>query len=179
MVDDTNAVISSHDDHVSVPSRQTLAVRWLPLLVLILGCQWCGFGGGAPSIAAEPPSPQQEAAKPAASSLPDDVATWKKDDYFRARQANDPRLLKAVAFLGEKVRGSGPAAQGLAELLKPMPAAPAAATTDEDRSSAARPTVSPRILAAGLAALDPPYLEIRMALFWRCTCSCPPERSPA
>ena len=51
--------------------------------------------------------------------LPDDVATWKKEDYYRARQETDPKLLEAVVYLGEKFPGSDHAARGLTELLKP------------------------------------------------------------
>ncbi len=56
--------------------------------------------------------------------VPDDVAQWKKEDYFRARQENNPKLIEAVARLGEKTRGSIPAAQGLTDLLKPLPPEP-------------------------------------------------------
>jgi len=56
--------------------------------------------------------------------IPDDVSKWKKNDYYRARLENDPRLLKAVEWLGEKARGSEPAAQGLTDLLKPLPTEP-------------------------------------------------------
>jgi hypothetical protein len=53
--------------------------------------------------------------------LPEDVAKWKKADYSRARQQNDPKLLLAIAYVGEKTRGSEAAAQELTELLKPLP----------------------------------------------------------
>ena len=56
--------------------------------------------------------------------IPDDVSKWKKNDYYRARQENDPRLLKAVEWLGENAQGSEPAAQGLTDLLKPLPTEP-------------------------------------------------------
>jgi hypothetical protein len=56
--------------------------------------------------------------------LPDDVAQWKKEDYFRARRESNPKLVEAVARLGERTRGSVPAAQGLTDLLKPLPPEP-------------------------------------------------------
>ena len=97
----------------------------------------------APSTS-EPPPPSNRPVAPSASSqktedakkedskkekdedrpIPDDVSEWKKNDYYRARQENDPRLLKAVEWLGEKAQGSEPAAQGLTDLLKPLPTEP-------------------------------------------------------
>jgi len=65
--------------------------------------------------------PKKQPPKPPA--LPDDVAKWKKEDYYRARRENSPKLLDAVVRLGEKARGSAPAAQGLTDLLKPLPPA--------------------------------------------------------
>ena len=50
--------------------------------------------------------------------LPDDVSKWEKGDFVRARQENNPKILEAVAYLGEKFPGSVPVAQGLADLLK-------------------------------------------------------------
>lgn len=84
------------------------------------------------------PDPQPQAAKPAEKkpeaeakkeeapkeeipALPNEVMKWKKPDYYRARKENHPKLLEAVAYLGEKFRGSDPAAQGLTDLLKPLP----------------------------------------------------------
>ncbi len=60
---------------------------------------------------------------------PDDITKWEKGDFIRARQENNPKLLEAVAYLGEKSPGSVPAAQELAEMLKtPKPTDPNAAT---------------------------------------------------
>jgi hypothetical protein len=59
------------------------------------------------------------------SKLPDDVSKWEKSDFIRARQDNNPKLLEAVAYFGEKSPGSVPVAQELAELLKtPQPLDP-------------------------------------------------------
>jgi hypothetical protein len=73
-----------------------------------------------------PPGPQapgQEPKKeePKKPSLPDDVAKWKKNDYYRARKKNDSKLVQAVVYLGQTFRGKETAARGLTELLKPLP----------------------------------------------------------
>ena len=65
---------------------------------------------------------KDQPAKEQPRPLPDDISTWKKEDYFRARQQNDPKLLLAIAYLTEKAPGSEAVAQGLTELLKPLPA---------------------------------------------------------
>jgi len=56
--------------------------------------------------------------------LPDDVTKWKKDDFFRARKENNPKLIEAVRHLGKAYPGSRPSAEGLRELLKPLPPPP-------------------------------------------------------
>jgi len=57
--------------------------------------------------------------------LPEDVAAWNGDDYFRARQEGSPRLIEAIGLLGEGFVGSESVAKGLAALLpKPEPAEP-------------------------------------------------------
>ena len=73
--------------------------------------------------------------------LPDDVSQWKKEDYFRARVENNPKLVEAVARLGEKTRGSIPAAQGLIALLMPLPPMPP--------PGAGPPAAAPGTAAAG------------------------------
>ncbi|MGA2061147.1 MAG: hypothetical protein ABSG67_11745 [Thermoguttaceae bacterium] len=50
--------------------------------------------------------------------LPDDISKWEKGDFVRARQENNPKLLEAVAYMGEKFPGSVPKALELADLLK-------------------------------------------------------------
>jgi hypothetical protein len=70
-----------------------------------------------------PPKPAEtaNAKPPEIPPLPDDVAQWKREDYFRARLENNPKLVDAIARLGERTRGSAPAAQGLTFLLTPLP----------------------------------------------------------
>jgi hypothetical protein len=67
------------------------------------------------------PTPTANVKPPEILPLPDDVAQWKREDYFRARLENNPKLVEAVARLGEKTRGSAPAALGLTFLLTPLP----------------------------------------------------------
>jgi hypothetical protein len=73
--------------------------------------------------------------------LSEDVSTWKKDDYFRARKEKNPKLLLAIVYLSEKTRGSEPAAQGLAELLTPLPVEPP--PTSDSQEPGATPPVTP------------------------------------
>jgi hypothetical protein len=54
-----------------------------------------------------------------AQPLSEDVTKWGKGDFIRARQENNPKLLEAIVYLGEKSPGNVPVAQQLAELLKP------------------------------------------------------------
>jgi|GEM_PF-2832969 len=61
--------------------------------------------------------PPQEQKPP----LPENVADWKAEHYFRARRENDPKLLEAVAYLGKTFPGKKTVAEGLTELLKPLP----------------------------------------------------------
>lgn len=78
--------------------------------------------------ASEQPRPQKKTEpEKEKNPLPDDLSKWKKEDYFRARKENDPRLLQAIARLGKKAPDSISAAQLLTELLKQLPVeAPAA-----------------------------------------------------
>ncbi len=100
----------------------------------------------APAAAA-PSSKKKEETKPATLlPLSDDVSKWKKEDYFRARRENHPRLPLAVTRLGEKFRGSDEAAQGLTELLKPVPLkdrVPSPAGASANGASAASPSKTP------------------------------------
>ncbi len=81
---------------------------------------------------AQPEQPQNgesQAASPAAAGgadnsstqpqIPDDITKWNKAHFARARQENNPRLLDAVKYLGDKFPGSDKVAEGLADLLKP------------------------------------------------------------
>jgi hypothetical protein len=54
----------------------------------------------------------------AQTQIPEDVSKWEKADFIRAREENNPKLLEAVEYLGEKNPGSVPVAQQLADLLK-------------------------------------------------------------
>jgi hypothetical protein len=70
---------------------------------------------------------------PAQLKLPDDISKWEGADFIRARQDNSPKLLEAVAYLGEKYPGSVPMAKQLADLLKtPRPSDPSAAPSAQN-----------------------------------------------
>ncbi len=80
-------------------------------------------GGAYRAIPGNMPGAENSSTQP---KLPEDISKWEKGDFIRARQENNPKLLEAVAYLGEKFPGSVPAAQGLADLLKsPKPSQPA------------------------------------------------------
>ena len=63
----------------------------------------------APATVAEP----SEVADP----RPEDVVAWQDEDYLAAKENRDPRLLDAVAYLGENSSGDPDAAKLLVELL--------------------------------------------------------------
>lgn len=75
---------------------------------------------------AEQPKPAAEGAQePAADSaaaaeglFPDDVSAWQEDDYLRAKRRRDPRLVDALAYLGESRAGDPQAVRLLADLLQ-------------------------------------------------------------
>jgi hypothetical protein len=123
------------------------------LIFLLLGSQLGWFASrGQPSpavaVSSEPPGPpmsglppqaanpvvpttqeqpKQEEAPPVQEPLSENVASWKREDYFRARRENDPKLVLAIVFQIEKAKGtepSEPAAIFLTELLKPLPPEP-------------------------------------------------------
>ena len=60
---------------------------------------------------------QQSSPAPAADPRPEDVAEWEDKDFRSAKADRDPRLLDAVAYLGENSSGDAEAATLLVELL--------------------------------------------------------------
>ena len=91
---------------------------------------------------AAPESPADMEAETEPGERPEDVAEWKRDDYFGARAENDPKLIEAVGHLGERFAGDpqrAPAAVGLLKslLAPPAPEEPSAEETTE-RSGASR-----------------------------------------
>jgi len=77
-----------------------------------------------PGSPAQNPRQESTAEKPPQEQkppLPDDVAKWEKEHYFRARRENDPKLLEAIAYLVKTFPGKSTVAEGLTELLKPLP----------------------------------------------------------
>jgi hypothetical protein len=77
--------------------------------------QRSGHGGAHGVVPQNAPGSENLADLP---KLPDDLAQWGIGDFVRARMENSPKLLEAVAYLGEKPGGGAPVAQQLAELLK-------------------------------------------------------------
>ena len=80
--------------------------------------------GGPPVDMAPEPKPkakQQAKAEEEAGSLPEEISEWVTDHYYQARKQRDPRLIEAVAYLGEHFAGSDradEAAQLLTNLLE-------------------------------------------------------------
>lgn len=84
-------------------------------------------GTAAKSVAPPPPPPpasrtdsesQAGGGKAKTHSRPRDVADWKRDDYYSAKQAGDRQLLAAVAYLGQQYAGNENAAELLAKLIE-------------------------------------------------------------
>jgi hypothetical protein len=86
----------------------------------------------SPEVKKEEPK-KEEPKKEEKPPLPEDVAKWKQQDYHRARQENDPKLLTAIARLGEKFPGNEKAARCLIDLLKPLPSEKPAEKTPPDK----------------------------------------------
>ncbi len=133
--------------HLLSSARRPAAWLWLLLLVAALAAYGCGGGdesdeGGGTSdegAAAEesgadyearmaaaggPPQaaqPKEEKEAEEEAPLPEDVAEWERDHYYQAKKEGDPRLIEAVAYLGEHFAGTEnaeSAAQLLTDLLK-------------------------------------------------------------
>ncbi len=62
---------------------------------------------------------QQQKAEPPKPQFPENPADWTKDDFPKAREAGDPKLVDAVNHLGEMFPTSEPAVAALVTLLKP------------------------------------------------------------
>jgi hypothetical protein len=75
---------------------------------------------------ATPQSPEEaKQEKP----LPEDVGSWKQEDFYRARREGHAKLSIAIVYKAEKTKGSEEAVRVWLELLKPLPEpSPVAAT---------------------------------------------------
>lgn len=127
------------------PNRGGSAWLWMVVVIVTLAAYGCGGGdeqAKAPAddeAVAQPapaPAPKKPKEKPKekpeeekVAPLPEEVAEWVKEDYYRARKEWEPRLVEAVAYLGEKFAGTeqaDTAGQLLTNLLKksegPVPA---------------------------------------------------------
>ncbi|NLF08966.1 MAG: hypothetical protein GX594_13445 [Pirellulaceae bacterium] len=103
-----------------------------------------------------PPSPEgpavEQPTEPEKPPLPENFADWKPEHYFRARRENHPKLPEAVAYLGRTFVGSTPTAEGLTNLLKPLPPEPEAKPPDP-----AEPAAPGVVQPPGLE-LAPPHM---------------------
>jgi hypothetical protein len=63
----------------------------------------------------KPGTPQKSRQKE--DERPQDVANWKRDDYYSAKRDGDPQLAAAVTWLGERFAGKESAAELLTRLL--------------------------------------------------------------
>ena len=79
---------------------------------------------------------------------PNDVADWRRDDYYSAKRDNDPRLAAAVAYLGRRFQDKRAAAELLTGLLE----SPADTLDAEGRTNRV-PTPNPRLTEAVIVAL--------------------------
>jgi len=66
----------------------------------------------------KPEAPSEDSKVAEEISRPENVADWKRDDYYSAKKDGDDRLVDAVKYLGEHFAGNPSAAQLLANLLK-------------------------------------------------------------
>jgi hypothetical protein len=78
---------------------------------------------------------------------PNDVADWKRDDYYSAKRDGDPRLTAAVAWLGERFAGHQSAAELLTRLLE-LGADDPFGETARRRAPAPDPKLTEAIVAA-------------------------------
>lgn len=108
------------------------------------------------------PKPEEESAdeKPPEEEeppLPDDVTEWRGKVFFRARRENNPKLIEAVAHLGnKKYSGNEKVAKGLIKLLKPLePEEPAEKTDDEKNNPDNLDAPSPEPEIPSLNPLSP------------------------
>ncbi|HEY4308645.1 MAG TPA: hypothetical protein VGN12_04250 [Pirellulales bacterium] len=112
--------------------------------------------GATPTAATPPLSPQQALqAIPGVASLAiaaprgDNLASWKPEDYRKARAERDPRLIAAVTNLGATKSSSENAAKLLVDLLRP----PAGTEVASAAGAPANPVGTPAAPAAAPAGM--------------------------
>ncbi|MEN6449745.1 MAG: hypothetical protein ABFC96_04560 [Thermoguttaceae bacterium] len=91
------------------------------------------------------PSGVQDPSKPQTPPLTDDFKKWKRPDWTRARRENHPKLLEGVAYLGGKFPDMNKTAEGLADLLKPLPPAKDSPSGAATPSLGGAPTMGPAL----------------------------------
>jgi hypothetical protein len=84
---------------------------------------------------------------------PQDIADWKRDDYFSARAEGDARLVEAVGHLGQRFVGRADAARMLAQLLAPPKPAQPGGQGPQPGYSPQYSQANPQLVQAIVAAL--------------------------
>ncbi len=163
--------------------RRMLVGPWLVVLVVAtaLVASGCGGGGGdegepeEPStemdpaemggppvgMPSKPKAKEQAKAEEEAAPLPEEISEWGKEHYDQARKDRDPRLIEAVAYLGEHSAGTDnadEAAHWLTDLL-------AKSEEPEPKPAATRPPAGMPGMDAGMPGMDAgmPGMEEDMA----------------
>lgn len=101
-----------------------------------------------------PPKPEKPPEKP---PLPENISDWKTEEYRRAKQERDPRLVEAVQYLGEHfagTKGAEAAARLLVSLIEPeLPEEPAAKAAGKSVPAAQAVRQNPQNVAALVKAV--------------------------
>jgi len=118
-------------------------------------------GPGYPQYPNTPGGPTQPGQRP---QRPQDLAQWKKEDYFSARAEGDARLVEAVGYLAQRFVGNAPAARMLGQLLEPP-------KSQEDPAKGSQPgygpqyrQASPQLVQAVVAALAINGTDVALAM---------------
>jgi hypothetical protein len=82
-----------------------------------LPSNFAGVPAGYPAGMGQPPIPNADPAKP---PLADDIKTWKKDEYLRARRENHPKLAEALAYARQYAPHDEKNARNFIDLLTPI-----------------------------------------------------------
>jgi len=106
------------------------------------GTENAGVGADGETADGQPDEPEGP------PPLPENLAEWSKDDYFRARREGSPRLIEAIEYLGANFSGRASVAEGLAALIVP-PSEEGAVENGDGTSTGASPGTPYRNPTAG------------------------------
>lgn len=106
----------------------------------------------SPTLVAKPVR-SGDVAKPGCSARPENVANWKRADYYSAQRDSDPRLIDAVRHIEKHFSDNEKAAELLAKLLESSDKRPATSTSDDDGVSPAGATTAMPLTKAIVEAL--------------------------